>query len=299
MDTEACGHIVVTDQGRQQILVLDISRSDWTVDGEPSSVVWSWRPTAAEGFGGLSDSWGFPDEAKLRHFRGEAYLLVTDSLGLVAVVPHPSGRGSYWAADVGRPANPHSAEILPDGNVAVAASHGGWIRVYAASKGSRSTTYAQFDLPGGHGVARDADRELLWAVGDHEVVGLAVGGTSAEPELTAVTRFALPTPHGHDLQPIPCGDHLLWVTTDRHVYQLDVRSGNFRANYKGAETIDRPEVKSVTTNPATGQVLTTAPEPGTGTPWTTTTVRLHLPTDARTLPGSAIYKARWWVDPTG
>jgi hypothetical protein len=25
-------------------------------------------------------------------------------------------------------------------------------------------------------------------------------------------------------------------------------------------------------------------------------VRMHRPTDSRTLPGGQIYKARWWVD---
>jgi hypothetical protein len=291
-----CCDIVVTDQARDQILVLDAAK-DW--EGGPTSQVvkWAWRPTLEEGFDGLIDNWGLPDEAKLRHFRGQRYLLTTDSFGLAAMVPYPSGDGSYWAADVGRPANPHSMEILPDGNVAVAASTGAWVRVYTASQGPRSTTYTQFDLAGAHAVVWDADRELLWTVGDEEVVGLTVGGTSAAPTLTATKRYPLPTPGGHDLQPVPDDDNRLWVSSGSRVYQLDVRTGEFHSDYRGAETVDVDGVKAVTTNPATGQVLTTRPEEGTGCTWCTATVRMHLPTDSRTLPDSQIYKARWWVDP--
>lgn len=295
--TEGCCDIVVTDQARDQILVLDANKGEWETGRDSRSVKWSWRPTLEEGFDGLLDNWGLPDEAKLRHFGGKTYLLTTDSYGLAAVVPYPSGNGSYWAADVGRPANPHSMEILPDGNVAVAASTGKWVRVYTASQGKRSTSYTQFDFAGAHAVFWDADRELLWTVGDNEMVGLTVGGTAAEPTLAAKTRYALPTPWGHDLQPVPGDDNRLWVTSGSHVYQLDVRTGEFHSDYPGAATIDVYGVKSVTTNPATGQVLTAAPEEGTGCSWCTATVRMHLPTDSRTLPDSQIYKARWWVDP--
>lgn len=287
------GDVVVTDQARDQIIVLDTREGDWT---NPKAVRWTWQPTAEQGFGELLDNWGLPDEAKLRTLHGRRYLLTTDSYGLAAMVPYPSGTGSYWAGDVGRPANPHSMEILPDGNVAVAASTGGWVRVYTASQGNRSTHHSEFALPGAHAVYWDDDRALLWTVGDHEVVGLTVGGTPAAPTLTASVRHTLPTPWGHDLQPMAGDRNRLWVSTGAHVYQLDLDGGRFHDDYPGAETIDVAGVKSVSTHPSTGQVLTTAPEQGTGCTWCTATVRLHLPTDSRTLPGSQIYKARWWAD---
>lgn len=291
-NTGRCCDVVVTDQARDQITVLD-TRSDWN---DPRAVRWSWRPTADQGFADLLDNWGLPDEAKLRTYRHRRYLLTTDSYGLAAMVPYPSGTGSYWAGDVGRSANPHSIEVLPDGNVAVAASTGGWVRVYTASQGPRSTDHTEFAFPGAHAVYWDAGRALLWTVGDHEVVGLTVGGTAAAPTLTPSVRHALPTPWGHDLQPV-AGRDRLWVSTGSRVYQLDPRTGVFHDDYRGAESIDVTGIKSVTTNPTTGQTLTTAPEPGTGCTWCTATVRLHLPTDSHTLPDAQIYKARWWVDP--
>lgn len=108
-DSEAA--IAITEQASDQILVLASDDDAWS----KAQVTWRWRPTAANGFEDLVDNWGLPDEAKLRHRGNQAYLLTTDSYGLAAVVPYPQGTGSYWAADVGRPANPHSIELRMTG----------------------------------------------------------------------------------------------------------------------------------------------------------------------------------------
>lgn len=284
--------IVVTDQASDQIIVLDADPAGW-ISGAPK---WAWKPTAEEGLGDLTDNWGLPDEAKLRHHHGRRYLLTTDSYGLAAVIPYPSGDGFYWAADVGRAANAHSIELLPDGNVAVTASTGGWIRVYAASQGRRSTTYTQLPLAGAHGAVWDPTVRLLWALGDHELVGLRIGGTRSEPRLSRAVTHRLPTDWGHDLQLVPGRPDRLWVTTGSRVYQVDKASGVFHSDYPGAATIDVAGIKSITTDPATGQVITTKTEPGNPCTWCTSTVRMHLPADSRVLPGGQIYKARWWVD---
>jgi len=213
------------------------------------------------------------------------------------MVPYPSGDGAYWAADVGRSENPHSIEILPDGNIAVAASTGSWVRVYTASQGRGSTAYAELELPGAHGVVWDSTRELLWASADHEVVGLEIGGTPAVPTITERVRYPLPTSWGHDLTPIAGDPDHLWVATGSAVYLLDLETGEYATDYPGAETVNVPGIKAVSTNPATGQLLTTRNELGNPCTWCTDTVRLHVPTDSRTLAGGEIYKARWWADP--
>ena len=284
--------IVVTDQASDRIMVLDANDTGWSTGAQK----WAWKPTAAEGFGGLTNNWGLPDEAKLRQRDGHRYLLTTDSYGLAAVVPYPSGKGSYWAADVGRADNAHSIELLPSGNVAVTASTGGWVRIYTASQGRRSKAYVQLPLAGAHGVVWDPATRLLWTLGDHELVGLRIGGTQAKPTITRKVTHPLPTDWGHDLQLVPNHPGRLWVTTGTNVYQVGKATGTFHSDYPGAETVDAEGIKSVTTNPATGQVLTTKTEPGNPCTWCTSTVRLHRPTDSRTLPGGEIYKARWWVD---
>lgn len=72
---QGCCDIAVTDQARDRILVLDANKEVWETGGNSRTVKWSWRPTAEEGFDGLLDNWGLPDEARLRHFDGKRYLL--------------------------------------------------------------------------------------------------------------------------------------------------------------------------------------------------------------------------------
>jgi hypothetical protein len=285
--------IVLTEQASDQILVLDSERTAW----ETATIRWRWRPTEANGLGHLTHAWGAPSDAKLRHRGDQPYLLTTDSLGLAAVVPYPQGTGAYWAVDVTRQSNAHSIELLPDGNVAVAASRGGWVRVYTASQGADSTTYVQFALEHAHGVYWDESRKLLWAIGGSQLVALRVSGTPAAPVLTQVSSATLPTPEGHDLQPVAGHPDRLWVTTDEEVYQYSIRRAAFLQDYPGADRINQPTVKAVGDERASGQVLISSIQTGNICTWCTDTVNLYRGEQNFTLRGTQIYKARWWVDP--
>jgi Family of unknown function (DUF6528) len=285
--------IVLTEQASDQILVLDSDPAAW----ESATIRWRWRPSEANGLGHLTHAWGAPSDAKLRHRGDQAYLLTSDSLGLAAVVPYPQGTGAYWAVDVTRQSNAHSIELLPDGNVAVAASRGGWVRVYTASQGAGSTTYAEFPLVDGHGVYWDDARKLLWALGGSQLVALRVGGTPAAPVLTQVRTADLPTPDGHDLQPVARDPDRLWVSTDQEVYQYSIRRSAFLQDYPGAGRISQPTVKAVGDERASGQVLVSAIQPGNICTWCTDTVNLYRGEQNFLLHGTQIYKARWWVDP--
>ncbi|GAA2070595.1 DUF6528 family protein [Actinomadura alba] len=286
--------IVVTEQATDQILLLDSDRRSW----QETKVLWRWRPTEANGLGDLVAAWGAPSDAKLRHLDGRPHLLAVDSRGLAAIVPFPDDAGPYWATDVGRQSNLHSIELLPDGNAALIASRGNWLRVYTASQGPRSDSYVEFPLTGGHGVFWDDDARLLWALGGDELVALRLGGTPARPELTEVRRARLPTPGGHDLHPVAATPDRLWITTESGVYQYSASKGIFLRDYPGADRISVGGVKSVGDDRRSGQVLTARVQHRNLCTWCTDTATLNRRGDALTLHGSHIYKARWWVDPT-
>jgi hypothetical protein len=186
----------------------------------------------------------------------------------------------------------HSLDLLPDGNVALAASNPGVVRVYAASRGSRSKQFAAFNLAGAHGVYWDNQRRLLWAVGDSQLVALEVTGPAHSPRLSLARSVTLPDPSGHDLDLVAGSPGRMWVTTVDHVLQYDPDSAQF-VDYDGQPAIDISNVKSVGDDPATGRVLTFRPEPGNRSAWCGSTVALHLPSGSLRLPGSEIYKARW------
>ncbi|UUZ95166.1 DUF6528 family protein [Paenibacillus sp. P25] len=281
--------IAVTDQGSKEIRVYDPEKSDWN---DKNALKWSWAPSDKNGFAGLTGGWGLPSDVKLREGKtGGKYMVVTDSNGLAALVPYPSGNSRAWGALVG--GNPHAAELLPDGNVAVAASAGGWVRVYTASQGPDSATYTQYSLPGAHGVLWDPQKNVLWAVGDYYLVALEVKGTPESPILEQVRQSRLPTNWGHDLFAVYGDTDKLWVTSNTKVYQYSKSADSWSESYPGANDIDHHWVKSISNQPS-GQVVLTNQKAGTKYTWTTDQVDLYQPNDYRLVTGGAFYKARVW-----
>src|SRR5690606_26869809 len=137
---------------------------------------------------GFSVGWGLPSGVKLRRSEGWGgeWMLVVDSRGMAAIVSYPEGDRYQWFHVID--GNLHSAELLPDGNIALAASTGGWVRIYTSSQGATSGYYVEYPLPGAHGVLWDPTSELLWAVGDHHLVGLRVFGPPEAPRLERVVQ---------------------------------------------------------------------------------------------------------------
>lgn len=287
--------VVAVDQESRSVLLLQ-SAEELMAYRRPDRlpVVWSWSADRAPDLADLAPahSWSMPDEAKSRVRNGRRYLLTAASGGLVAAVDTATG-GTYWAADTGA-ANPHSLELLPDGNVAVAASEGGWVRLYAASQGPRSTAHAAYPLPGAHAVHWDGRTRQLWAVGTDTLTALRVGGTPAAPVLTAVRSVALPERGGHDLAPVLAAPGRFWVSTAAHLWQYDPAGGRFTRVRLGDEAAER-DIKSVGDEPGTGRLLTAAPDHAGACSWCTSVLRLHRPDGVRTLRGTQVYKARWWA----
>jgi hypothetical protein len=282
--------IAVTDQASKKIVVLDPAVSDWSSE---EAVKWSWQPDSSNGFNTVTPGWGLPSGVKLRNNEafGGQWMVVTDSNGLAAIIPYPAGNTRKWAQLVG--GNPHEAELLPNGNIAIAASTGGWVRVYTSSQGPASSKYAQFPLKTAHSVLWDPQREVLWALGHDSLVALRVEGTADAPELRESSKTALPSADGHELQPVYGNPDRLWVTTGSAVYQYVKSDGTWSKGFPDAVRISRKAVKSIGTG-STGQVALTTPKAGCVNSWCTDSVQFVAPDMVRTRAGAAIYKARVW-----
>ncbi|WP_051813593.1 DUF6528 family protein [Kitasatospora sp. MBT63] len=288
--------VAVVDQASRRVLVLHGADELMAFHGpDHLPVVWSWTADRDTALADLSParSWSSPTEAKSRVRDGRRYLLTTASGGLAAVVDLATGT-PVWAVDTGPTANPHSAELLPDGNVAVVASTGGWVRVYTASQGPRSTDHAEYPLAGAHGVHRDARTGLLWTVGDDTLTALRVGGTAAAPVLTPERTLALPEPGGHDLAPVLAAPGQFWISTAGRLWRFDPSHDRFEAVPVTPQESAR-EVKSVGDEPGTGRLLTTAPDHAGPCTWCTSVLTCHRPDGIRRLEGTHLYKARWWT----
>ncbi|GLZ10955.1 hypothetical protein Acsp04_11900 [Actinomadura sp. NBRC 104425] len=290
----AKGLVIGGDQAGRRLVVLDAGRRSW--QGK-RAVKWSWKPTAARGYRDVAGAWGGASDVRVRRRHGRTYVVTAQGAGFAGAVEYPSGR-RLWAVDAGRSSGLHAAELLPNGNVAVAAARGHWVRVYAASRGRAARAHAQVRLARAHGLLWDPSRRILWALGDKHLVALRVGGTAHRPTLRAVGRRRLPSAGGHDLAPVFGNRNRLWITTHHGVYQYDKRRGVFTTRYRLAPRVNKRIVKSVGDHPRTGQVLLTRPKKGCATSWCTDTLEFFGPgrrTATRVLRGAQFYRARWFV----
>lgn len=284
--------VAIVNQGTGRIQVFDSRASDWN---SSAALIWSWSPDASNGFSG-DVGWGAPSDVKLRNstFFGGQVVAIADSRGFCGLLPYPAGDRRLWSVDIGRPGpasnNPHAIELLPDGNVAIAASNGNCVRIYTSSQGANSGTYANFTLSSAHGVLWDPTEKILWALGADVLTALEIGGTAAAPVVTekAGYRFALPTMGGHDLFAYYGNKNLLWLTTSKGVYTFNKTT---RAFTPLGSVHD--EIKSIGNQPSGQVVLTRASACTDG--WNTNTVRYYHPAYTRTVAGACFYKARiWW-----
>jgi hypothetical protein len=272
--------LALADQASRTMYLVDPAESDW---GRSDAVQESYR---------------IPDEmlqlfndVKLRNsafYEKQVMLLCTS--GSVAVVSYPE-REVLWMAHCPH-SNAHSIELLPNGNVAVAASTAGWVRIYTPSQRDRFSDYTEYRLPSAHGVQWDPQAKVLWALGGDRLVALEVGG-AATPQIGELFSADLPTKQGHDLQPVAGDSDRIWVTTGSQVYQFVKSRREFDSGYADHASISLPAVKSIG-NFATGQVVLTRPAPGSLYSWTTDTVYFYRPQLVKRREGMALYKVRIW-----
>jgi hypothetical protein len=302
--------VVVGDQATGSLMAFDPATTNW--NGAP---LWSWKPTSTYFSSTEIADFGLVSDFKRRLTPGgDQRFVVAASRGLIAEMSYPDG-ARVWAATA-EGTNPHSVDLLPDGDVAAAASDGGWIRVYAASAGS--TSYAQFSLADAHGVLWDPRIQRLWSFGDTTVGGvltptlmaLEVYGPASSPKLRedVARRVPLPWSGGADMAHDLYGDEqspgTLWLSTNNTVYQYDTVTGSFGS----LGTAKRSAVKSIGSQPS-GQLVQTKPDasrspagPCTTDTWCTASVDFFTPSSSgytlsfsRSRTGAQFYKARVWT----
>lgn len=218
--------VALTDQKNAEVAVIDLDAAD---PAAKEAVLWHWTPTTSLGYN--TDGFGTSvDEAKLRYdgVNGRFLLCVTSSAGFMGITSFPDG-ACVW--NTTEKIGPHSIELLPGGNVAVASSGNGddtvaGIRVYAASQGKNNRTYAEVLLPGAHGVVWDDTLGVLWGLGHTQVCAYRIGGTDSYPTITEVEslRIDLSCKSGHDLQTDPTDPTVMWVAAAK-LLRVDKTTG--------------------------------------------------------------------------
>jgi len=269
--------------------------SDWN---DPASIRWYWSAAEAPEVAPEHRRW-FNAVCECKPAYGDRCVLLTASGNGVALVRRADKKTLFYGL---APGNPHSAAVLPDGNIVAISSTGAKVRLYALSEeasgpdapGATGPTpvAAEYELRGGHGVVWDAKRRVLWALGNDEIVEYEYVGTKAKPELKEIWRGKLTglARGGHDLYAAPGFDAL--VSTGAGICVFDPVKREFYDVYKRVAP-NRHGVKSVSLTPNGSLPMILLPVEEWWTP--SPTWGNDVETPVGTLDGARFYKARWWV----
>lgn len=261
-------------------------------DGAATSTpqrLWTWRakgrPDLHPDFHGLFNT---TDECK--PFDGGSKILITSSGGAVALVDRSRDRVLFY----GRAPNAHSADLLPRGRIAVAASH------HRTDKGDRLILFDQEkpnqelwseELPWGHGVVWDEARRVLWALADEDIRVFELRDWDATaPKLQRVALIPLPEGGGHDFTAVS-GTPYIALSTANRVWLFDRDSRRFTPH---PHLADKAKVKSISHHPTTGRISYVQAE---GENWWAERIHFLKPAGFLHVTGEHFYKARW--NPSG
>lgn len=147
-----CGRcIILCEQSQNRIMI---------VEAGSKTVKWEWKAGDSNIASEHYTWFDFPDEAKSVY--DNKYLLVTASGGGVGLIRISDKRAIFYAYAGG---NPHSAEILPDGNIVTSSSTGNFLKLFKVDTVSRpDEIYSKlYPVVDGHNVVWDKKRSILWA----------------------------------------------------------------------------------------------------------------------------------------
>ena len=288
--------IVVCDQFRHKILILKAGE-DWS---RPGSVVWEWSPEMSPQIRPEHYRWfRNPDECKPA--LGTSHLLMTASGGGIALIRLADKACLFYSRIEG---NPHSIELLPDGNI-VSVSSGGLFTIWAVPEGNDAIDEntrlepnpkgRQYPLVGGHGVVWDDEMQILWVLGYDELAGYEYDFNKKDPALSKVFSISVNgtfADGGHDLYPVP--DQRAFFLTGRGIGIYDIEKKEF-ISLVSKETHPKGmhSVKSVSQSPE-GFLIIQSPTTNYWSPRIPFFNQKLSPIG--TLPDGMIYKARGWVE---
>jgi hypothetical protein len=199
---------------------------EYRIDGPKAVETWRWTATTASDLPkDYQDSlMATIDDCK--PVDGGHTILATSSTGGVALIDRRTSRVLFRA----KVPNAHSADMLPDGRIAVALSVGaGGDKLMIFDRRQIETPISSVTLASGHGVVWDKGRQRIFALSRDLVQSfvLEVSGINP-PSLREMQRWALPgSRDGHDLSLRHDGQY--FVTTDDGVWIFDPDTAKFSA----------------------------------------------------------------------
>lgn len=278
---ESARPILIGEQSHSQVLV---------VDSLSKGTLWSWK--AAEALSASEAAWFKEiDEAKAVYNR--KYVLLTASSGGVALVRIHDKKLMFYTNAKG---NPHSAEVLPDGNIVVACSTNGTadgdaLKLYRVDslQAYVPAETKRYNLTFGHNAVWDLKRGVLWASDDQNLYQYTYNNSKDNPELIKQEEFyVLPDNSPHDLFPV-YGKDQLYLTTATGIFIFDIAAKTYTTH-----AYSKGNIKSISDGPQGFGTLVVEPN---NSYWTDRLTNIRG-SSVFYQQGYKMYKARWFIENT-
>ena len=265
--------------GDDKVMIIDFEKSD----GRDVDTVWSWQ--ADKSVKGLPAEYVSRlqsiDECK--SVDGNTKMLITSSSDCCLLIDIATKEVLFYANVV----NAHSADLLPNGRIAIALSTnnrglGNALELYDVKHPEKRIF--RDSLYSGHGVVWNDKRESLFALGYKELREYKLKDWQSEtPSLEKVAEWELPINSGHDLSPVD--DNRMLISGREGVVWFDIAKQEF-APFEPLK--DVRGVKSVNLDAKTNRLIFTKGE----TSWWTQNIYQRNPDKTVTIDSIRLYKAR-------
>ena len=271
---------VLAEQSRRAIVIRD---------AETHRNIWSWDPYTAC-VPAAQQGW-FVNPSEVKPVFNRRYILMTASGGAVALIRLSDHKLMFYA-NCGQ--NPHSAEVLPDGNIVTAESKSGEINTFVVDTvkvlGAKVNTVK---LGNAHNVVWDKKRSYLYATatitgGVTALFRFKYDGNRSNPKLTNQTRIYTfdKESGGHDLFPVYGEEDKLWLTAASAVYKFDIST-----DVPTCEKVySIADIKSICNGPDGILMLKPTEE------WWAEGLVNEKGEELFKMDGAKIYKGRWMID---
>jgi hypothetical protein len=202
--------IVLADQSVNRVAIADV---------DSNKVVWEWLPEKSNV--GANDVKWFVNMSDAKPVYNNKYILANASTGGVALIRIADKKTVFYA--YGGNGNVHSAEVLPDGNIVIAASTGNYLMLFKTD----TTAYPfngytkKVTVADAHNVVWDMKRQILWTASKNKLYAYTYNFNCAAPDLTLTDSTTLPASGSHDLFPL-YGKDSLWLTTSSKIWAINV-----------------------------------------------------------------------------
>lgn len=268
--------ILLCEQSQHRLAIVDVAQQ---------KIIWEWKAEQSN-IQPEHIKW-FTNPSDAKPVYGGNYILANASGGGVALIRVADKKAVFYAYAGG---NPHSAELLPDGNIVCASSTGNYLTLFKVDTtiAAENVWSKKVPIAFGHNVVWDAKHQLLWSAAMDHMKSFRYNGNCAQPDLTLVDSISLPGTEAHDLFPV-YGTDSLWLTNTTHVYQFSVNTKQLAP----AHTLQK-NIKSVSSGPKGLPVIIIQPKEK----WWTNEVWDANGHTVFKQEGLRIYKARWMLPNT-